>query len=85
MAKKTEELTTSTDELITSTDELITLTKELITLTDETATEEKRYNKEAIVDSKKFEAYRDFLEGNLVKGNVYSLSEVESIIKKHYR
>lgn len=78
MAKKTEELTTSTDELIT-------LTKELTTSTDETATEEKRYNKAAIVDSKKFEAYRDFLEGNLKEGELYSLSQIESIIKKHYR
>ncbi|SFA87556.1 hypothetical protein SAMN05216249_10455 [Acetitomaculum ruminis DSM 5522] len=53
--------------------------------TKEKKSEPKKYYKAAIVDSKKFEAYRDFLEGNLKEGELYSLSQIESIIKKHYR
>ena len=42
------------------------------------------YSKEQIVNSKKFEKYRDFLAGNLEIIKVYTIEQVEELIKSFY-
>lgn len=42
------------------------------------------YNKNQIVNSKKFEKYRDFLVGNLEISKLYTIEQVEELIKSFY-
>lgn len=42
------------------------------------------YNKNQIVNSKKFEKYRDFLAGNLEIIKLYTIEQVEELIKSFY-
>lgn len=42
------------------------------------------YNKNQIVNSKKFEKYRDFLAGNLEISKLYTMEQVEELIKSFY-
>ena len=42
------------------------------------------YNKNQIVNSKKFEKYRDLLAGNLEISKLYTIEQVEEMIKSFY-
>lgn len=42
------------------------------------------YSKDQIVNSKKFEKYRDFLAGNLEIIKLYTMEQVEELIKSFY-
>lgn len=42
------------------------------------------YNKNQIVNSKKFEKYRDFLVGNLEISKLYTIEQAEELIKSFY-
>lgn len=53
--------------------------------TDETTKSVPVYSKEQIVESKMFGKYKDFLNGNLETGQDYSISDVEDLIKTHYK
>lgn len=43
------------------------------------------FSKEQIVASEKYGNYKDFLNGNLVNGQMYSLDEVDALISKNYK
>lgn len=42
------------------------------------------FTKEQIVNSKKYEKYKDFLKGNLKDGQMYTLEEVDALIEKYF-
>lgn len=44
-----------------------------------------KFSKEQIVASKKYESFKDFLKGNLVTGQMYSMNEVDALIEKNYK
>ena len=44
-----------------------------------------KFSKEQIVASKKYESFKDFLNGNLVTGQMYSLEEVDALIERNYK
>lgn len=46
----------------------------------EEVTEEMKFDKIQIVSSKAFRSWQDLLNGNLVDGTQYSISEVETLI-----
>ena len=41
-----------------------------------------KYLKDALVHSEKYEAARDYLEGNLTDGESYTFEEVDALLKK---
>lgn len=43
-----------------------------------------KFTKEQIVSSKKYQDFKDFLNGNLSDGQCYSFDEVDALIKKYY-
>lgn len=43
------------------------------------------FSKEQIVASKKYESFKDFLNGNLNNGQMYSLEDVDALISKNYK
>ena len=43
------------------------------------------FSKEQIVNSKKYECFKDFLNGNLKDGQMYTLEEVDALIKENYK
>ena len=44
-----------------------------------------KFSKEQIVASKKYESFKDFLKGNLVTGQMYSMNEVDALSEKNYK
>ena len=42
-----------------------------------------KFSKEQIVASKKYSPYKDFFNGNLKDGQVYSDAELDAILTKH--
>ena len=43
-----------------------------------------KYTKGQIVSSKKYQNFKDFLNGNLTDGECYSFEEVDALIKKYF-
>lgn len=43
------------------------------------------FTKEQIVNSKKYELHKDFLNGNLKDNQLYALEEVDALIEKHFK
>lgn len=43
-----------------------------------------KFSKEQIVASKKYSTYKDFFNGNLKTGQMYSDTELDALITKHY-
>lgn len=43
-----------------------------------------KFSKERIIASKKYSPYKDFLNGNLKNGQMYSEAELNTLIEKNY-
>ena len=43
------------------------------------------FTKEQIVASNRYEAFRDFLNGNLKNDQMHSFEEVDALISKHFK
>lgn len=44
-----------------------------------------KFSKEQIVASKKYSPYKDFFNGNLKTGQMYSEAELNALIEKNYK
>ena len=44
-----------------------------------------KFSKEQIVASKKYSAYKDFFNGNLKTGQMYSEAELNALITKNFK